>query len=143
MIGKALLFWLLLAVIGVLNGIVRQMGYGPYMSEEAAHVVSCVTALILIFAAVRVYVGWERRRLTRRSAAGIGMMWVGLTILFEFGFGHWVVGHSWSRLLADYNVLAGRFWLAVLIGIGVAPWFWVRRMDAAVRASAPGYPERR
>lgn len=137
MIGKALLFWVVLAAIGVLNGVLRQLGYGPYMSAAAAHVVSCFTALVLIFAAVRGYVAWERERLTRRRAAWVGAFWVGLTILFEFGFGHWVIGHPWDRLLADYDLTAGRLWVLVLLGIGVAPWFWTRRLRAGVKGPAP------
>ena len=35
-------------------------------------------------------------------------------MLFELGFGHWVAGHPWSRLLADYDLLAGRIWVLVL-----------------------------
>jgi hypothetical protein len=29
------------------------------------------------------------------------------TVAFELTFGHYVMGHPWSRLLADYNLLAG------------------------------------
>jgi hypothetical protein len=29
---------------------------------------------------------------------------------FEFLVGHYVMGHPWSRLLHDYNILAGRLW---------------------------------
>jgi hypothetical protein len=28
--------------------------------------------------------------------------------VFEFGFGHWVVGDSWSNLLGAYNLAEGR-----------------------------------
>jgi hypothetical protein len=37
------------------------------------------------------------------------------TIAFEFLFGHYVMGHSWDSLWADYNVLQGRLWPLVLI----------------------------
>jgi len=47
-------------------------------------------------------------------------------VLFEFGFGHWVAGHSWRRLLADYKLLAGRLWALVLVWIGIAPWVFYR-----------------
>jgi apolipoprotein N-acyltransferase len=44
------------------------------------------------------------------------------TIAFEFGFGHFVAGHSWSKLLADYNVFNGRLWLLVLVWITIMPY---------------------
>jgi hypothetical protein len=30
-------------------------------------------------------------------------------------------GHTWSKLLADYNLLAGRVWIFVLIWTAIAP----------------------
>lgn len=41
------------------------------------------------------------------QAIGIGLMWLAMTVVFEFGFGHFIVGNPWSRLLHDYNVLYG------------------------------------
>ena len=136
MIGRALLFWFGLAGIGVINGTLRQMVYGPFLSPGTAHVVSSLTALILIYAAAYGYVRWEGRRLDPRRAVAVGALWVALTVLFEFGFGHWVMGHPWSRLLADYDLSAGRVWILVLVGIGAAPRLWVRRQEGS-RASPP------
>jgi apolipoprotein N-acyltransferase len=45
-----------------------------------------------------------------------------MTVIFEFGFGHYVAGHSWSHLLADYNLLAGRVWFLFLIWIALLPY---------------------
>jgi hypothetical protein len=46
---------------------------------------------------------------------------VALTVLFEFIFGRLVMKHPWSKLLADYNLLAGRLWLLVLLWLVIAP----------------------
>jgi hypothetical protein len=45
-----------------------------------------------------------------------------MTITFEFGFGHFVAGHSWAKLLADYNILQGRVWSLFLVWITVLPF---------------------
>ena len=37
----------------------------------------------------------------------MGTLWLGLTLAFEFLFGRFVMGLSWERLAADYNVLEG------------------------------------
>ena len=37
----------------------------------------------------------------------VGVFWLGLTLAFEILFGRFVVGASWERLAADYNVLEG------------------------------------
>lgn len=42
-------------------------------------------------------------------------------MLFELGFGHWVAGHPWQRLLADYDLAAGRVWALVLLWVALTP----------------------
>ena len=58
---------------------------------------------------------------TTKGALETGGAWVVLTILFEFGFGHYVAGDSWSELLENYDVTEGELWVLVLLWIGVGP----------------------
>ena len=37
----------------------------------------------------------------------VGVLWLVLTLAFEILFGRMVMGLSWERLAADYNVLEG------------------------------------
>ena len=53
-------------------------------------------------------------------------MWMVLTVIFEFSFGHYVVGDSWSKLLNDYNVLEGRVWGLFILWVGLAPYLIYR-----------------
>jgi hypothetical protein len=110
LIARYLVFWLVLAIIAVANGILREFTYGPYLSNLAAHQVSTVTAIVLIGGAV-----WTLSRFwpigSRKETWIIGACWLLMTIAFEFGFGHYVAGHSWSRLLAGSLFLV---WVAVL-----------------------------
>ncbi len=55
------------------------------------------------------------------SALQIGMAWVVLTVLFEFGFGHYVDRKSWSDLFENYDLAGGNLWLLVLVWILVGP----------------------
>jgi len=52
----------------------------------------------------------------------IGGFWLVMTILFEFVFGHYVMGHPWETLLTDYNLFKGKMWVLVLITTFLAPW---------------------
>ena len=129
MIGRYLLFWPVLAVIAIANGSLRQFTYGRHMAELAAHQFSTVTGIVLTGAAV-----WALNRVwpigTARAAWIIGVCWLFMTIAFEFGFGHYVAGHSWARLFADYNLAEGRVWLLFLAWIAVLPYLtW--RLDHA------------
>jgi hypothetical protein len=54
------------------------------------------------------------------------LTWLVLTVIFEFLFGHFVMGHPWSSLFHDYNLLAGRVWVLVLIWIAAAPSIFYR-----------------
>jgi hypothetical protein len=53
-------------------------------------------------------------------------MWLGLTVVFVFLFGHNVAKRSWHELLRDYNLFAGRVWLVVLVWVTIAPYLFYR-----------------
>lgn len=108
------------AAIGVANGIAREATYGKRMTEQRAHQVSVATAI----AAFDAYFWQLQRRWPipdRRDAATIGGVWLGLTVLFEFGFGRLVARQSWSELLADYNLRRGRLWPLVIVWLAIGP----------------------
>ena len=115
-----LVAWLGASVLGVVNGGVRELVYADRLGETAAGNVSVATLIAL----VALYVAALDRRWplpSRRTALGIGAAWAGLTVAFEFGFGHWVAGDSWAELAGQYDVLAGRTWLLVVAWIAAAP----------------------
>ena len=117
---RYLLVWLLLAAVAIANGIIRQGTYGKSMSELAAHQVSTVTAILATGAVVwGVDHFWPIESMYQ--AWIIGSCWLLMTVLFEFGFGRYVAGHSWQRLFADYNLLRGRVWPLFLVWILVLP----------------------
>lgn len=130
-VRRWLVGWSGLAVAGIANGAVREATYAHWTGEGTAHAVSTL-ALLGISAA---YVGWLQGRWPLPSspvAWRIGAVWMLLTLAFEFGFGHYVAGTSWSELLADYNLLKGRLWALVPLWILVAPAV-VRRLRRAAR----------
>ncbi len=122
---KYVLAWFPMVAIAIANGVVREAWYGKYLSELAAHQISTLIAVILF----GVYI-WFVVRIWRPASAvqaiAVGLLWLATTVAFEFLFGHYVVGHSWERLLHDYNLLAGRVWLLVLVWVTVAPYLFFR-----------------
>lgn len=125
MILRYVLAWVPMILIGIANGTLREMTYGKHLNELRAHQVSTIVGVGLFGAYIWVLTSmWNLESATQ--AIVIGSTWLGLTIAFEFLFGHFVAGQSWSRLLRDYNLLAGRVWLVVLIWIAIAPWFFFR-----------------
>jgi hypothetical protein len=116
---KATIVWLAFGVIAVALGTFRQFILLPRMTELAAHQIGSLMVAVVIGA-----MAW---RFTisvnpgKGQALGLGLFWVFLTLLFEFGFFHYARGVPWSRLLADYNVTAGRLWVLVLLTELVTP----------------------
>lgn len=120
MIWKYLIGWLPLVAVGILNGIIREIGYKKYVGDLTAHQISTLTGIILVGCYIWWLTGkWEIG--TSSQALIIGVIWLGMTVAFEFLFGHYVVRQPWSKLFHDYNFLKGRIWVVVLIWITIAP----------------------
>lgn len=118
---KGLLMWLLFAVVAITSGILREKFLTPRLGSMKAHLIGTVAVLVAIFLLIYFLLGSTLLESTTRQAWILGFTWLGMTICFEFLFGHYVVGHSWEHLLADYNIFKGRIWGLFLIGITVFP----------------------
>ncbi len=117
--------WLGMVILAIVNGTLREKLYGGYMSELAAHQLSTLIAIALfglyIFAMSRM---WKLS--SAAEALAIGVMWLVMTVSFEFLFGHYAMGHSWEKLLHDYGLFAGRLWALLLLWTTVAPYLFYR-----------------
>jgi hypothetical protein len=120
MISRYLLAWIPMILIGISNGILRENTYGKYIDELRAHQISTLTGILFFSLYIGTIVYFWRLE-SPNQAITIGLIWLALTVAFEFLFGHFIAGHSWSRLLQDYNLLAGRVWIFVLLAITFAP----------------------
>ena len=126
MIAKTFLYafgiWLIFGVAGTLNGIFRNSFVSPRLGEHAGHVISSIVLVCFILVVTYLFINRLNTQYDRIHLLLIGVFWLVLTVLFEFAFGHYVIGHSWDRLLADYNVFKGRLWSFVLLSELVAPY---------------------
>ena len=111
-----------LAVLLILNGLLREALFTPSLGPLVAHQLSSLTGALIIVGASILALPWLGAVGSAAAQLRIGLVWLATTVLFEFGFGHWVAGHSWERLLRDYDLLAGRVWVLVLLVTLVGPW---------------------
>jgi hypothetical protein len=128
---KRLLFsasitWFAFMAIAVTSGALRESLFTPHLGEHTAHQVGTVFVCLLIAAVVIVFV--HRLRPAPMLALGIGAGWVAMTIAFEIGVFHFIIGHPMSELLADYNLAAGRLWPLVLCTELLTPWLAARML---------------
>lgn len=122
---KYLIAWLVMLLVAVTNGAVRDFTYGQQMGEFTAHQLSTVSGVVLLGIVIRAFV----RRYppaSGRAAIALGLFWMALTMAFEFLFFHYVGGRSWAELLANYNVFEGRVWVVVLAWVAIAPYLFFR-----------------
>jgi hypothetical protein len=115
-----LIAWLGGPVIGIANGTLREVTYKDRVGELAAHQLSTGSAVGL-FAGYFELLEDRWPLPSTRAALEVGVVWLALTVGFEFGFGHYVAHSSWRELLADYDVRKGRLWPLALAWITVGP----------------------
>lgn len=120
MLLRALLVWIGLAALAILNAAIRERLINPRLGGNAGHVISTVMLSVIIFVAAWLTIPWVAVS-SEADAWVVGAEWVTLTATFEFLAGHYLFRSSWEKILADYNVRRGRVWPLVLITCLLAP----------------------
>lgn len=120
MYTHAVIIWFAILIVAIANGAVRANLLIPWAGEDLGHVLSTISLCIAILA-----VTWASVECigvsARRDAVRVGLLWLGMTVAFEFLGGHYLFGTRWTQLLADYNLARGRIWVLVLLTTTITP----------------------
>ncbi len=117
---KSFGIWLLILLAAIANGLFRDLVMVPALGDPVARAISSVSLSLLVLVITLLFI--TRLGISRKHQLwSVGWFWLALTLCFEFLFGHYVGGASWSALLADYNILEGRLWLLVVVTTLCAP----------------------
>ena len=76
------------------------------MGEFRSSQIGVFTGSVIILVIAVAFVRWIGAHRTTELLL-VRFLWLVLTLAFEVAFGRFVVGASWERLAADYNVLEG------------------------------------
>ncbi len=117
----ALLTWAIVALCAIANGTFRAFVLQPVFGETVARMISCFMLITILLLISHYSLNRTKLRFSDQELLVIGTMWLALTLLFEFGWGHFVIGRSWDELLVDYDILKGRLWVLVLVFTLLAP----------------------
>lgn len=121
------LFWLPMIMLAFANAGLRETVIIKHFNETRAHQVSTLTLILL----VSVYVWFIFPFLGIDSGAKAfltGLIWVILTILFEFTLGR-ILKRSWASLFEQYDILSGRIWLLFILCLLFLPyWIYTTRL---------------
>jgi hypothetical protein len=136
--AKALAVWLLLILAEILHGILRGVLLVPHAGEFRSSQIGVFTGSLIILAIALTFVRWIGASRTSQLL-GVGVLWLCLTLAFEFLFGRFVVGASWERLVSDYNVLEGGLLPIGMVILALSPWI-AGKLRGVVSPSATASP---
>lgn len=124
-VRRALALWLVLVVVAVANGALREAWLAPSLGPRGGEVASAVLLSALILVVAYLSIRWIGTR-TVRGAFAVGALWLVLTVAFEFLGGRYLFGVEWDELVDDYRFWRGRAWVLVLVTVFFAPWLAAR-----------------
>ena len=130
---KIFIIWLIIAFVAVLNGMLREAVLFKYMGTELALPVSGIILCLLVFLVTNLLLTWIGQQ-TARTFFIIGSICVCITLLFEFVFGHYVVGRSWHELIQVFNMQNGDLFTLVLLTSFISPYTAARLRGMIARS---------
>ena len=117
---RAFAIWLLIIGVEIVHGALRMLYLAPYVGDFQARQIGVFTGSLLIFAITYLCVRWLRAS-TDAALLFVGLIWLALTLVFEFTFGPWVLGRPWDDLLLDFKIWRGGFFGLGLLFLTLAP----------------------
>ena len=122
---KALVLWMGILVLAMLNGTLREKALIPAMGTFAGLIASGIVLSACIVLVAYLAAPWYGP-LGSSQVWLIGLFWLVLTLFFEFGFGRFVQHKDWAQLLQAYTFKGGNLWPVVLAVTLISPWLGAR-----------------
>ena len=118
---KGVGIWLVMVLAAIVNGLFREKVLTPLTGAEFALPLSGILLSLLIFIIAFLLISFIHET-TGRAYLMIGLLWVALTVSFEYLFGHFVMERSWQEINQVFNVKAGNLFIAAVLTSAIAPW---------------------
>jgi len=119
----ALLFWFVMVLIAIANGLFGQFVLEKVIGDYATHLYKTffIIAVIFVFSYYYVRMTEGNSPLWYIPALAAGVQWLLSSLTFEFLIGHYVFRLQWEKLVADNRIWEGRIWSLVFVTEVVAP----------------------
>lgn len=137
---RALLVWLVIMFAESVHGTLRTLFLAPAVGDFRARQISFFTGMLLIFLITYFFIRWISAG-TTKSLMIVGLMWMVLTVMFEFGLGLFILGYEWARMFEDYDITRGGLMAFGLLFMVVAPLLAARlrgMKTVATKAASAG-----
>ena len=120
MILKAWVVWFGILLLAVINGGLREGVLIHTLSQPVAYVISGVLLSVMVFVVTWLLLPWIGIR-DSNGLILLGLMWLLLTLAFEFTFGY-IQNKSVAEMLQAYTFNNGNIWPIVLLVTLVSPY---------------------
>ncbi len=118
---KATGIWFVIVVAAIFNGVFRESVLVPAVGADLALPLSGVTLAVLVFLVTLFLISFIGSS-KQKTYIHVGLLWVVLTLSFEFLFGHFVVGKPWHEIMQVFNIRKGDLFIIVLFITAISPW---------------------
>ncbi|HMM81191.1 MAG TPA: hypothetical protein PKC65_14330 [Pyrinomonadaceae bacterium] len=119
MLIRATTVWVVILVLAILNGLLREAVLFPSFGRQLGFVVSGLILCCVIFAVAYLSMRWIAADGAKQLLL-VGFLWLTLTLVFEFSFGL-ARGVGLNEILAVYSFKDGNIWPVVLFVTFFAP----------------------
>ena len=117
---KIILLWLFMAACAILNGVVREKILNRYFRKKTSLQISGIILSIVIFIISWFYVSSISHK-TFEFYLFVGIFWLSLTLIFEYGLGYFVERKTISDINKIFNIKNGDLFLLVLFSTAFSP----------------------
>ena len=121
-VTKATGIWLVIILAAIANGAFRDNILAPELGAVTALPVSGILLSLVIVALSWLSVPLLGRHDTLTWLA-VGLLWVILTLTFEFSFGYFIAGLSLQEIIQVFDLSSGNLFLLALLTAGLSPRF--------------------
>ncbi|MBK9138380.1 MAG: hypothetical protein IPM17_06385 [Verrucomicrobia bacterium] len=118
---RALLIGLLIAAAEVAQGILRMRWLNPRVGDRRARQWGVVTGSLLILVIAWLTVPWVGVA-SAAQAFTVGVVWLGMLLALDIGFGRWVFRVPWERILREFDPRRGGWLAGGMLVLLAAPW---------------------
>lgn len=125
-IFKALIVWLLMALVAVLNGIARDFLLAPALGGQVALSLSGVSLSFFILVVAWLALPPLFGTLSTRDCLKLGAGWVLATLAFEYLLGYFMAGRTLAETSRVFDLSTGNLFVLVLLATLVSPWVALR-----------------
>ncbi len=110
-----------MVVAAIINGMIRDKVIKQLIGEALSLFISGITLSGMVFLIAFLFV--PHIGLSNPSSYMlVGLSWLGLTLAFEYLFGHYVLGKPWREINQVFNLAKGNLFTIVVFVTAISPW---------------------